>query len=361
MGVENKRIAVLCDYKLMPERIGGMDYFFWQFDASCKTQNIAVDWFFPNSGNHGEYGKLNIIVADGKSIEILFLDYVHKNKIPYTHVITHFLEICTLFYKSVKKILPTKIIAVDHNPRPLSGYPVQKKITKRIKGVLYSKYIDLFIGVSQYTVNELVRDFGRHIKPKCQVIYNGILIENIKERAIRNTKTPSFLVASHLRESKGIQDLIAAVAILPSNLKESLIIDVYGEGPYEKQLLEQLKDLRVEENFYFKGSSPNLSEAFYKYDYLLHPTHMECFSLTILESLAANVPVITTPVGGNTEVLINRVNGYIFKEKDVEELKSILINLIQGNYQIKGNSRDLIKKNFGLEKMVEQHIAILES
>ncbi|MCZ4318530.1 glycosyltransferase family 4 protein [Aequorivita viscosa] len=361
MGIKNKRIAVLCDYRLMPERIGGMDYFFWQFDASCKAQNIAVDWFFPNGGNHGEYEKLNIIAADEKSIESLFLDHLQKNKVSYSHAIMHFLEICTPFYKCVKEILPVKIIAVDHNPRPLNGYPFKKKIVKRIKGRLYAKYIDVFVGVSQYTVNELVRDFGRHIKPKCQVIYNGILIENIKERAIRNTKNPTFLVASHLRESKGIQDLIAAVALLPSNLKENLTIDVYGEGPYEKQLLEQLKDLRVEKNFNFKGSSPNLSEAFYKYDYLLHPTHMECFSLTILESLAANVPVISTPVGGNTEVLINRVNGYIFKAKDVKELKSILINLIQGTDQIKGNSRELIKENFGLEKMVEQHLAILES
>ena len=32
---------------------------------------------------------------------------------------------------------------------------------------------------------------------------------------------------------------------------------------------------------------------------------MECFSLSILESLAANIPVITTPVGGNLEVVTN--------------------------------------------------------
>ncbi|MCG2419889.1 glycosyltransferase family 4 protein [Aequorivita sp. F47161] len=360
MGIKKNSIAVLCDYSLMPERIGGMDYFFWQFDASCKAQNIGVDWFFPNKEMHGEYGNLNIIPAEGKSIENLFLDYVQKNKIHYTHVITHFLEICTPFYKNVKKILLAKIIAVDHNPRPLSGYSIKKKIVKRIKGRLYSKYIDLFIGVSQYTVDELIRDFGKHIKPKCQVIYNGIVLENIKERTIRNTNNPTLLVASHLRESKGIQDLIAAVALLPSNLKENLTIDVYGEGPYEKQLLEQLKDMRVEENFNFKGSSPNLSETFYKYDYLLHPTHMECFSLTILESLAANVPVITTPVGGNLEVVSNSENGFIFNAKEIDELKNLIIGLINGNKQIIGNTRTLIANNFSLQNMVEQHLKLLK-
>jgi glycosyltransferase involved in cell wall biosynthesis len=37
---------------------------------------------------------------------------------------------------------------------------------------------------------------------------------------------------------------------------------------------------------------------------------MECFSLSILESLSANVPVITTNVG-NEEVIINNKMVYI--------------------------------------------------
>jgi glycosyltransferase involved in cell wall biosynthesis len=51
------------------------------------------------------------------------------------------------------------------------------------------------------------------------------------------------------------------------------------------------------------GSTANLSEL-YCNDYMVQPTHMECFSLSILESLSANVPVITTN-GGNEEVIIN--------------------------------------------------------
>lgn len=360
MGLEIKRIAVLCDYRLMPDRIGGMDYFFWQFDAACKIKNITVDWFFPNSGKHGEYDKLNIITADGKSIESLFLNYVDTNKVSYSHVITHFLEICTPFYKSVKGILSAKIIAVDHNSRPLNGYSIKKKTLKRIKGRLFSKYINIFIGVSQYSVYELIRDFGSHIKPKCKAIYNGILLEKIKERTIRNTKNPSFLVVAHLVQAKGIQDLIAAVAKLPQELKEGLTIDVYGEGPYKKRLLELLNDMKVEENFSFKGSLPNLSETYYKYDYLLHPTHMECFSLTILESLAANVPIITTPVGGNLEVVSNGENGYIFQAKNVQELKNIMEELLNGSRSITKNTRAKIENNFGLDNMVAKHINLLK-
>jgi hypothetical protein len=53
MGV-NKKIAVLCNYSLLPERVGGMDYFFF----GCLTRNAKKTLFksigFPNKSIHGE-------------------------------------------------------------------------------------------------------------------------------------------------------------------------------------------------------------------------------------------------------------------------------------------------------------------
>jgi glycosyltransferase involved in cell wall biosynthesis len=62
------------------------------------------------------------------------------------------------------------------------------------------------------------------------------------------------------------------------------------------------------------GSTANLSELYCRYDYMF-PSHMECFSLSILESLSANVPVITTNVGGNEEVIINNKMVLYFKQR----------------------------------------------
>ena len=38
--MESRKIAVLCNYELLPERVGGMDCFFWQFDEKCKEKII---------------------------------------------------------------------------------------------------------------------------------------------------------------------------------------------------------------------------------------------------------------------------------------------------------------------------------
>ena len=224
---------------------------------------------------------------------------------------------------------------------------------------MFSRYIDIFVGVSKYTVKEILKDFGPHLKSKTITIYNGVILDSIVSSETRNTIKPGFLVASHLRESKGIQDLIEAVYLLPLEIKEEIKISIYGDGPYKEQLTNKIEDYSLQNCFDFMGSKSNLNEIFSQYDYMLQPTHMECFSLSILESLAANVPVITTNVGGNTEVVSSDKNGYIFGAKNIQELKQIIEDVYLGNKKISINTRELIANSFSLSKMVENHFKLL--
>lgn len=359
MELIKKKIAVICNYKLLSERVGGMDYFFWKFDQKCKENNIQVDWFFPNKSTHGNYSELNIISSNDEEVELFFAEYIQNASIKYDKIMMHFVELCTSVFKSIKKISNAEIIAIDHNPRPLHGYTVKKIIKKRIKGFLYSSYIDKFIGVSKYTENEILKDFGNHLRCKTSTIYNGVIIDDIIKREKRNFIKPTFLVASHLRKSKGIQDLIDAVSLLPKDLKSKIVIDIYGDGPYKSLLLDQVKLKKVENNFNFLGSKANLKDVFHKYDYMIQPTHMECFSLSILESLAANVPVITTDVGGNEEVITHTENGFIVPAKNINVLKKLLEEIILGKKSITNDTRNLIEKNYSLENMVENYYRLI--
>jgi glycosyltransferase involved in cell wall biosynthesis len=358
MDLISTKIAVLCNYRLLPNRVGGMDYFFWAFDQHCKANGMQVDWYFPNSSSHGEYAKLTIFSADELTIEHYFLANCSAKK--YTFIITHFLEICTSFYSKVKKKCDSKIIAVDHNPRPIDGYSLLKRSKKKIKGLLYSRYIDCFVGVSNYTKSELIKDFGKRIASKTIVIYNGVLIDSILQITNRKSIQPKFLVASHLRESKGIQHLIQAVSLLSNAIKNELVIDVYGDGPYKETLLQLIGEKQVANCFNFKGSVSNLHAVYANYDYMLQPTLMECFSLSILESLAANVPVITTNVGGNEEAVHSGENGYIYPVGNYLALKELIESLWMGEKQINSFTREAIEQHFSIEKMVLNHFELLK-
>lgn len=354
-----KKIAVICDYVLRPDRIGGMDRFFVLFDAQLKKDGHAVDWFFTNSTAFDFYKNLTIYNAKGTKVEQLFVDTCLQEKNEYDVVVTHFTELCTPFYKQYHQLLPqVKIIAVDHNPRPLEGFSLKKRIKKRISGLLYGKYIQQFIGVSKYTTHHILNDYGSFLDKKTQVIYNGIDTNVFLKRTV--PKTNRFIVASHLRASKGIQDLILALSMLTKESIKKVVVDIYGEGPYEATLKALTKKYNLENNIFFKGSSAKLHELFCEYQYMIQPTYMECFSLSILESLSANVPVITTTVGGNLEVIKDGENGYIYKPGGCKELARILNDIISGEKGIKTDTSILIEKEYYLNKMVNEHINLLK-
>ena len=354
-----KKIALLCNYQLLPERVGGMDYFFWEFDASCKRNNIQIDWFFSNKSDHGDYNKLTIYASGNQSLEAFFLDFSKKYEPNYTHIITHFVALCTPFFKRIKQLSTAEVIGVDHNPRPLNGYPLKKKFEKRLKGLLYSQYIDQFIGVSPFSVHAMIQDFGKQIKLRTKLVFNGLQQADFKQKTSFVTNN-RFVVASHLRKEKGIQDLILAVKLLNDEVKFDFAIAIYGEGYYQVHLENRIKEYNLQDYFSFKGSVSNLKELYANYDYLIHPSHGETFGYAVLESLLSHLPVITTTNQGNILGLVqNNQNGFLFQEQDVEGLKTILQNILSSKVAITNNAFTADLSDLSLHKMVENHLQLL--
>ncbi len=351
-----KKIAIVCNYELKANRIGGMDRFYLAYDKKLKALGYEVHWYFSDYGGFDFFSELTIFSAEKAEISSYFLNEAATHNRHYHVMVTHFLALCTPFFKKAKSYADYTI-AVDHNPRPLEGFPISKKIKNRIKGALYSRYIDKFVGVSEYTKINILKDYGQFLKSKAQVVFNGIETSAFKKRTDENKN--KFIVCSHLRHSKGIQDLLGALNLLDENVRNQISIDIYGEGPYEKELLQMADDLNLNSIVAFKGSSSELHLLLADYSYLLQPTYMECFSLSILENLAANVPVITTTVGGNPEIIKNGVNGFIFSPKDQKALADILEKIFFGQKKITTQVNLQIEKEFNLEKMVEGHILLL--
>lgn len=354
----SKQVAIVCNYSLNPNRIGGMDRFFVAFDQKLKQANYDVTWFFTDYTVFDFYKNLNIKTNKNRDVTDFFLQDLAHNARNYDLLITHFVELCIPFFKKVKQFGIQKTIAVDHNPRPLEGFSWLKILKNYLKGFFYSPYIDLFIGVSHYTKKHILKDYGFFLNHKTLVIHNGIDTDVFKKRIDENFG--KFIVTSHLRPSKGIQDLIQAVGILPIELQKLLIIDVFGEGPMEAELKQMVVDAKLLNVFNFMGSSSNLNVLFCSYSYTIQPTYMECFSLSILESLSANVPVITTTVGGNLEVVVDHKNGFTFEPKAINDIASILQNILSKNISIQSNVSDNIQQKYNLSQMVENHFKYLQ-
>jgi L-malate glycosyltransferase len=359
MGVTQK-IAIICNYELLPDRIGGMDYFFWLFEEKCKQNNIATQWFFINSNTHGAYANFNVVSCDYQNVEHFFAAHYLNQPNEYSHIITHFVELCSPIFKEIKRKSEAKIIMVDHNPRPINGYSLKKRIEKKMKGILYSRYIDTFVGVSEYSKNQIISEFGAQLQKKSTVVFNGLNHSKFIQKTQYNFQG-RFIVAAHLRKDKGIQDLIETVYELNSKQPVSFTIDVYGIGVYEEVLKQKVADYNLQSIIIFKGNVTNLYELYHEYDYLIHPSHGETFCYSVVESLMSRLPVITTKNQGNVLGLVrDGINGFLFEEENINQLQTILYDIsVNGKQAVDFSQTNTEILNYSLDNMVENYLKLV--
>ena len=355
-----KSIAVLCNYKLIPNRVGGMDYFFYAFDQACRHENYDITWYFPNQAQYGFYPQMNIIAANENSIEKCFLEDIQVTAKKFDYIIVHFLELCTSFYKKAKQLTGAKIIAVDHNPRPSNGYVFRIKVKKIVFSAVYGRYIDHFIAVSSQTINDLNNDFPFIRKSKKTIILNGLPFDLIKSRIPKHKAKCNFIVSSHLRPEKGIENIVQAVSMLSSSVKSKMQIDVYGDGPDKQKIESLILEKGLNHTIFIKGSSNSIHSLYANYDYLIHPSFAETFCYSVVESLLANLPVITTQEAGNILGLVtNEVNGFTYPTGEINVLADILKKVVIDQIYLVIETRKTLEKEFSTKAMVQRYLAIL--
>jgi glycosyltransferase involved in cell wall biosynthesis len=87
------------------------------------------------------------------------------------------------------------------------------------------------------------------------------------------------------------------------------------------------------------------------------PSLSEGLSNTLLESMAAGVPVVATDVGGNPEAVENGVTGLLVPPRDPDALARAVC-LLLGNREMAaemGNAgRERVAKRFSMDQMVRE-------
>lgn len=199
---------------------------------------------------------------------------------------------------------------------------LQCKVCKSADGVIVP---------SQYLA-EIVTGWGIP-KEKIKVIYNGVDFvpsELSKEEARRKIGILGHIIVSagRLVPWKGFRMLIK---IMPQvfEINQAFRLIIVGDGPDRKLLGSMVRNLGLERKVSLVGKKSQAELAVYlaAADMFVLDTGYEGFSHQILEAMAAGVPVITTAVGGNKEVIEQGDNGFLVRYNDefnlVEAIRSL--------------------------------------
>jgi glycosyltransferase involved in cell wall biosynthesis len=229
---------------------------------------------------------------------------------------------------------------------------IQKHVALRARRVIVpSEYLKTIVSTWGIPVGKTV------------VIYNAVTFEKGGIIPEDITKLPQAPVVSvgRLVPWKGIYGIIDAVREARKEIP-SLPLVVIGSGPDKKELEKYAKEV-LQDNYVFTGPLSHadtyrvLNEAAL---FVLNSTY-EGFSHVLIEALSAGAPVITTPVGGNTEIIRNERNGVFVPVGDSVSLSKVIIRIVSDtnlSKRLRVQGR-LDAEAYSVERMITQVVQFL--
>ncbi|MFA5022553.1 MAG: glycosyltransferase family 4 protein [Patescibacteria group bacterium] len=196
---------------------------------------------------------------------------------------------------------------------------------------------------------------------KIKVVYNSFDLPKSlnKKQSDRNL----IISAGRLVPWKGFDTLIS---LMPDLLEENpnFELKICGLGPDKEKLEKLISDLNLRGKVTINSLShqPILEEMSGAGIFVLNSGY-EGLSHTVLESMALGVITAISAVGGNTELVNNGINGYLFKYNDREGIKAVILNYYNHpeiNKRLIANAKEYIK-DFTPEKMMADTIKTLQS
>ena len=80
------------------------------------------------------------------------------------------------------------------------------------------------------------------------------------------------------------------------------------------------EDLNIEKRVRFKKYSRKIHQELKNSTLFLLTSEKESFGLSALEAISSGVPVISTNVGGLTEIVVDGVTGFVSKLGDIKKM-----------------------------------------
>ncbi|MGH9387908.1 MAG: glycosyltransferase [Vicinamibacterales bacterium] len=196
------------------------------------------------------------------------------------------------------------------------------------------------------------------------VIYNGIAVGPLPDAKARSStrrelgvQEDQFLIGTigRLDPVKDFGTLIEATMRLPAATKPLLCL--IGDGP-ERTRLEALAGPQpVESRVRFLGHRDDARKWLAACDVYVNSSVSEGISLTILEGMAAGLPVVATRVGGTPEI-VDESCGRLVPPRDPSALSDALLVLAQRRdlrAELGGGARRCVEHRFTLERMVGEY------
>jgi len=188
-----------------------------------------------------------------------------------------------------------------------------------------------------------------------RILYNGVYPDLFKRTTFPDTN--SFVQLSRLTSKKGHYYTIKAFELFhEKNPAYPFTLTFIGDGELKQEILDQISVSAIKDSIYLiawiKGDEVIKEMQKHKY-YVQHSItsktgDIEATSISILEAMAMEMPILSTKHAGIPETVENGENGLLVEEKNIEEMAAAILKILEWDY-LKSN-RIHVEKHFDLEQ-----------
>lgn len=243
------------------------------------NSNVRVRLFDRKPGSWGVRALAKLLHANFECLR-LHPDVIHCHEHNVARVITAF---------------PSRRVLTVHD----TGYPVANMTRyKRVFAISNAVRHDV---ISRSNVDPLV-------------IQNGINFQSVKIQRDWEWEGRILQVSRLEHEKKGQDILLEAISLLKREYGDNITVDFVGAGSSLDFLKALSVQLGISEHVRFLGEKGRdfIYDNMCNYDLVVQPSRYEGFGLTVIEAMAAKVPVLTSNIEGPYELIQGGEYGYSF-------------------------------------------------
>lgn len=164
-------------------------------------------------------------------------------------------------------------------------------------------------------------------------------------------------IVANIRPEKNHQLLIEAFSKL-MRIENDLYLIIVGQDYMDGHIQSFVHHLGVSQRVLFLGKREDVPDLLSIFDIFCLPSLYEGLPLTILEAMAAGIPVVGADVLGINEVVKHNENGLLFPSNDQEKLTETLLFMLRDDalrHRLSSSGKDCVDRHYSLHRMIDQY------